>query len=146
MAPDPTQMITFRYNSTRVMDHHPEVLTAICDAYSDACDWHKADGALIGKRAPNASVSTNLRNSKGVFKDGSVPGSRYFVPNGVGVQECCNLYVGWALPVSEVALQCDQDPKRDGLHMRTDNTFGALCAYAIQGTCGPGNCLYFELP
>jgi hypothetical protein len=125
------------------MGRHPEVLAVICDAYSDACDWHKVDGILIGKCEPSASVKrTYLRNSKGGFEDGSVPGSRYFV------QQWCNQYAGWTLPVLEVTRQCDLDPKCDGLHMRTDNTFGALCAYSIQaqGACGPGNCLYFKLP
>jgi hypothetical protein len=60
-----------------------------CDAHSDASDWHKDFGCAIGKRVPNATVSTYLRNSKGTSKDGSAPGSRYFVASGPGTQEWC---------------------------------------------------------
>jgi hypothetical protein len=131
LAPDPAQPNTYNYNSTKQLHSHPEILGAICDAYSDACDWHKDFGCAIGKRVPNATVSTYLRNSKGTFKDGSVPGSRYFVTSGGGTQQWCTQYAGWALPASEVARQCEMSPKCDGFHMRNDNTFGALCAYNL---------------
>jgi hypothetical protein len=143
-APDPTQPTTHDYNSTAQIHNHPEILGAICDAYSDACDWHKDFGAGIGKRGPNATVSTYLRKSKGTFKDGSVPGSRYFVTSGPGTQEWCTEYVGWALPASEVARQCDQSPKCDGFHMRNDNSFGALCAYETADD-HPDEHSYFKL-
>jgi hypothetical protein len=59
---------------------HPEIMTAICDAFSDACDWHHGNNAAIGTRTPNASVTTYLKNSKGEIKTGSVPGSKYRGP------------------------------------------------------------------
>jgi hypothetical protein len=125
-APDTSHSGVLNYNSTRPLNGHPEILTAICDVFADACDWHNGDGNAIGKRTPNASVSTYLKNSKGTIQDGSVPGSRYFVNDG---DEWCTQTKAWAQPASVIATQCDMDTECDGFIMRNDNTYGSLCAY-----------------
>jgi hypothetical protein len=122
---------------------HPEIMTAICDAFSDACDWHHGNAAAIGTRTPNASVTTYLKNSKGEIKTGSVPGSKYFVNN---AGEWCRQTTGWALPASQVSTECNNDAECDGFIARNDNTYGNLGHFGHSNGSAPNAHTYFKLP
>jgi hypothetical protein len=138
-VPEPGHTGERDYISGSTMGAHPEIMTAICDAYSDACDWHHGVGSAIGIHTPNASVTTYLKNSKGEIKSGSVPGSKYFVNN---AQEWCLQTKGWALPSTTVLQHCNSDPECDGFIMQNDDTFGNLCKFGVAAS----DHIYFKLP
>jgi hypothetical protein len=140
-APDTSHPGIPDYTSNRRgLGDNPDIMTAVCDAFSDACDWHNGPGGAVGKRTPNASVTTYLRNSAGTFEDGSVPGSRYFVSKS---REWCDQTVAWVQPATIIAYLCDSDPECDGFIMRNDDTYGALCKFPSRSGGGQS---YFKLP
>jgi hypothetical protein len=113
------------YNSTVGIKDKHLVLTTICDAYPDGCDWHNGD--VLGKRIRNESVSTYLKSSRGSFQQGSLPGTRWFVIE--NVFEWCRPYQSFPLPVKDVATKCNEDEVCYGFIMQTDGQSGALCAF-----------------
>merc|ERR1711998_722783 len=126
-----TGMKTY-YSSSRMITDS-KLLTAICDTYSDACQWHNGgagDGA-VGYFALDDSVNTYIKNGTGTVVS-SAAGSEYFVVPAHNVY--CKKYVGWDLPSDQVIKECDNDSKCDGAIIKTDNSHGDLCQ--LQGSQG----------
>jgi hypothetical protein len=133
LVPDASQT-QGHYNSTKGFPGgHSDILMQLCDLDFSACDWFNdcmserqgGCGSALGKRTPNASVTTYLKTSKGEIVKGSVPGSRYFrFPGG---EQMMKQKAAWALPASDVAKQCDADPECDAFIVKNDNTFGSVC-------------------
>lgn len=137
LAPDPAGHGS-GYDSTRYITN-VQVLTAICDAYADACQWHNGGGSdsAIGVITNNATSNTYVKATIGTIVNGSNPSSKYFVltpdrPTNI----FCTPYVGWALPLSLVKEQCDNDERCDAFIMKTDDSYGQLCSFSPPGVCG----------
>ena len=135
-APDPSGQ-GGPYSSTRAITD-PNVLTMICDVYSDACQWHNggAGNGAIGTLPANSTVHTYVKKTIGNIVDGSTPSAKYFALDETrSTNAYCTPYVGWALPLNLVKTQCDQDSKCDAFVMKLDDSYGELCSFSPEGVC-----------
>jgi len=116
------------------------ILTTICDAYPDGCQWHNggAGYCAIGTLKFNSTANTYVKEAIGTFVNGTKASSKYFVLDETrSSNQFCVPYVGWELPVDIVKSHCDQDTKCDAFIMKVDNSYGQLCSFSSAGVCDP---------